>query len=238
MKVYIPSYNRWGRVTTHRIFSDLDYKIVVCKSQEEEYLKYHSPDELIVIPDEKDGSVGKKRNAILDIMAIEDGYGIIADDDLLGIRKTEEGRDLTSDEIINTFANLFEMAFDLGVHYVGLSNTDDVMKYRGDFQPFSLTKMFYGIVGVIENGIRYDTSLIRGEDVDFYYKQIYYNRLVLRDNRYRAYFDECNKKTGVGKSDKDCSQHYKALQKRYGKKLVRLYDNGVIKGVSSPIKGV
>lgn len=44
------------------------YKIVIPKSQYADYLKHNNQDEIVTIPDEKDGTVSKKRNAILDLI--------------------------------------------------------------------------------------------------------------------------------------------------------------------------
>ena len=71
--IYIASYNRADLVRTYEYLGC--GKIVVPKSQEEAY-RVRYGDAVVGIDDELDGSAGKKRNAILDMIANnqEDGY--------------------------------------------------------------------------------------------------------------------------------------------------------------------
>lgn len=237
MRIYIPSYKRAGQVSTADFFEGFDYQIVIPMSQYADYLKFYDEKHLLVIPDELDGNVSKKRNAIMDIMKNEDGYGIVADDDLLAIKHIMHGYSLDASSVMNLFENMMEICFGIGAHLCGFNNTNDKLKYRGDFVPFSLTKPFYQIFGIVECGLRYDESLRRGEDVDFYFHQMLKHRKVVRDNRFHVVVNEKNKDTGIGMTDEYCVEDNIKVQKRWGKKLVRLYDNGVIKGVSQPLKG-
>jgi hypothetical protein len=62
-QIYIPSYGRAGKVTTDSIIKKS--KVVICEKEYPKYKKYHS--NLFVIPDDRDGTITKKRNAILDL---------------------------------------------------------------------------------------------------------------------------------------------------------------------------
>lgn len=241
MKIYIPSYRRAGKVLTHELFKDVegvDVKIVIPKSQYKDYKEYYDDNLLYVIEDSKDGNVAKKRNAILDIIKQDEGYGIIADDDIKFVTKLSSGERLSPARLVDVFENLFSMANDVGAKYVGLANNSQPIRYTGGLKPFSFTKIFYCIVGVIEDGIRYDEQLKAGEDTDFYYKQVLFNTLVVRDNRFYAEVDNKNKDTGVGIKDKDRGNHLKDVQKRWGKHLVELHPNGTLKAIRQARKGV
>lgn len=238
MRIYIPSYNRANQVHTADFFKGLDYKIVIPEKQYSSYLEYHDRNSLLVIPDNRDGNVSKKRNAILDIMKEEDGYGVIPDDDLLGIINIKTGEKLDGKNVVRIFENMFSICEGIGACFCGFNNTNDMLKYRGDLSPFSLTKSFYQVVGIIESGIRYDETFTRGEDVDFYFKQLKKHHKVFRDNRYYVKVDEKNKDTGIAIVDELCREDNERLQRRWGSKLVRLYPNGVVKGVSQPYRGV
>ena len=80
--IYIPSYNRSERVRTYEYLGT--GHIVVPESQESLYKKRYG-DAVITIPDKRDGSVSKKRNAVLDLIQERetDGYGWVCDDDFI-----------------------------------------------------------------------------------------------------------------------------------------------------------
>jgi hypothetical protein len=238
MKIYIPSYNRANQVLSAEYFKGLDYRIVIPEKQYKNYLQYHDRKELLVIPDNRDGNVSKKRNAILDVMKEKEGFGIVADDDILYVAHVMTGEKLDGKRVANLFENMFVICEGIGAYFCGLNNSNDKLKYRGDMHPFSLTKSFYQLVGIIESGIRYDETLVRGEDIDFYLKQMHKYHKVVRDNRYFVCVNEKNKDTGIGIDDKGRINDFKRLQKRWGSRLIRLNDDGTVKGVSHPYKGV
>jgi hypothetical protein len=109
MIIVIPSYWRSKFVTTTKILPEAT--IVVPKSQFEEYKKqwYKNIDR---IPDDQDGNISKKRNAILKKYKWEDI--VMLDDDILKfqkirlIRSWNETRQKTLkwEEIINMFSNI------------------------------------------------------------------------------------------------------------------------------------
>jgi hypothetical protein len=237
MKIYIPSYGRGDQVRTADLFKGCDYRIVVPESQYRDYSNHHSKDHLIAIPDKKDGNVARKRNAILDIMKNDEGYGIIADDDLLAVWPVMTLDSIDGKRVVRLFENMIEICRGVGAHYCGLNPSSDQLKYRGDFAPFSLTKPFYWLVGIIEDTVRYDETLTRGEDVDFYFRQLQKDHVIVRDNRFTVKRDGRNKGTGIGKVDAKCKEDFQRVQKRWGEQYVRLKRNGTIQGVSQVYKG-
>ena len=91
--IYIASYNRFNNVRT------FDYlgvgNIVVPESQADDYRKHYGK-AVITVPDSKDGSVSKKRNAILELIQEQqaDGYGWILDDDIKHIKRKKKTKHL------------------------------------------------------------------------------------------------------------------------------------------------
>ena len=85
--VAVPSYKRAGRVTTLAVVPDA--AIWVPESQAEAYEK-HYPGHVRAIPDERDGNVCRKRNAILDLSPSE--WTLILDDDIRRICYWEDGK--------------------------------------------------------------------------------------------------------------------------------------------------
>lgn len=103
MIITIPSYGRAWFVTTDKLLPQA--VIVVPKSQEIEYKKYHN--NIITIPDEEDWNISKKRNAILKMYKWEDI--VMLDDDILKFQKTRIIR--KEDETWQKELNQFEIVF-------------------------------------------------------------------------------------------------------------------------------
>jgi len=87
--IYIPSYKRFNDVKT------FDYlgqgKIVVPESQKKEY-KVKYGESVISIPDNLDGDIVKKRNAVIDIIRKKEKSQCawIIDDDLIYLKRKKE----------------------------------------------------------------------------------------------------------------------------------------------------
>ena len=185
--IYIPSYKRADKVRTYE-YLKTGY-IVVPKSQADDYCAKYG-DAVLTIPDEQDGSVSKKRNAILDLIAERenDNYGWIIDDDFTGLRRKKENLKLFADETLEIMEKLKIMAKDMGAKYGGFDYSPDTMKLK-DMAPFSLTKPIFGITLVNPtDNLRYDERLRICEDVDFYLQKMNNNRRIIKDNQYNAEF--------------------------------------------------
>jgi hypothetical protein len=87
--IYIPSYNRHDKVRTYEYLGC--GHIVVPESQEKDYKKRYGS-AVVSIPDKRDGSVAKKRNAVLDLIKENeaDGYGWVCDDDFIHLVRKKE----------------------------------------------------------------------------------------------------------------------------------------------------
>lgn len=185
--IYIASYNRADSVKTYEYLGC--GKIVVPESQVKEYREKYG-DAVVSIPDEMDGSVSRKRNAIIDLIKKEqgDGYGWILDDDLVKIKRKKENEDLDGEAAVELLEKIHIMAKDAGINYAGVDYSTDNMKLK-DYQPFSLTKVFFGgvLVGV-NDGIKYDERFRVNEDVDFWVQKLNKNRRLLKDNQYVMMF--------------------------------------------------
>ena len=75
--IYIPSYNRADTISTHKLLEY--YKVVVRKSQKEDYLKVIPEENLIAVDDEEICSVSKVWNWVID-NAEEEVIAILGDD--------------------------------------------------------------------------------------------------------------------------------------------------------------
>jgi hypothetical protein len=223
MIIAIPSFNRAGKVSTINFLPEAI--IVVPKKQEKEYKEFYK--NILAIPDEQDGFVARKRNAILNYFQ-EDLF--LIDDDIKGI-KNHKGEILNTEQVQGLMRNGWQMAYDLGCGIWGLNITDDKMKIH-DFQPFSLTKQMYWGVGIIKDYIRYDERFTIGEDVDFWLQKLNLYRKVLRFNLFNYKKSE-SKKGGI--CDRRVKDNHNLLIKKWGRKIVREED-GKLK-VNTPING-
>ena len=234
IRIFIPSYGRAGLASTMRILPSA--QIVVPLSQLDEYDRFY-PGRVVPIPDESDGHIARKRNAILDLLD-EDEACFMVDDDLLSVDKIKHGKLSDVEQTMEVFSNLAE---DAQAYFGGFSNYNDPGK-MAEYAPLSFTKPSYGCVYIRnDSNIRYDESLGRHEDVDVYLQYMLEHRFVLRDNRYYFKF-ECNKdvskKAQPGGIEGGELEHYSALialRNKWGD-LIKIKD-GNMNGVHQPIKG-
>lgn len=175
MQIVSPSYNRAGSVKVTEWLPET--VIACCQSQASEYRKYYK--NLLVVRDEEDGNIARKRNAILN--RVDDDIFLV-DDDITGIQRLD-GSFLTSQETLCFLEKNFLLMHELGAGYWGVNNFHDSFKTRA-FHPFSLTKLFFRAVGISKDNLRYDERLKIGEDVDFFLQKFFAYRKVLRLNLY------------------------------------------------------
>ena len=232
-----PSYKRWERVRAYEFFGC--GKIVVPESQGDLYRKRYG-DAVVTIPDHLDGSIPRKRNALLDLIKEEqeDGYGFIIDDDINRFKRKKENINLTGDEALEVMEKLYIMAKDIGATYGGFDYSQDCMKLK-DMSPFSLTKPVYQLVLVnAQDNIRYDERFRINEDVEIWVQKMNSNRRMIRDNQYVAVaYGEDGASNSVIGYDKKEQQHYATMiNKKWGLPIMRW--NKTRFKFTMPIKGV
>jgi len=235
--IYIPSYNRADKVRTYEYLGC--GKIIVPKSQEKEYRKRYG-DAVQSIEDSRDGSVSKKRNAVLDLIkeGQKDGYGWIIDDDLVKVKRKKESKDLDGEETLELLERLYIMAKDCDIKYAGIDYSLDNMKLK-DYQPFSFTKVIFGSTLICENdGIRYDERFKLNEDVEFWVQKLNSNRRLLKDNQYANVFygDDGGKDSVIGYTNDDRRVYATMLNNKWGSKIMNW--NKTRFEFKIPIKGV
>lgn len=206
--IYIPSYKRWDRVRTYEYLGT--GHIVVPKSQEHHYKQRYGK-AVVSIPDNYDGSISKKRNAVLNLInkEQEDGFGWICDDDIVNLVRKKENIKLNGNECLEHFERLYIMAKDMGATYGGFDYSADNMKLK-DMAPFSLTKLiYYGTLINANDGIRYDERLRVNEDVEFYIQKMNTGRRIIKDNQY------CINTFGDDGGQDSVIQYTRAEQRKY-----------------------
>lgn len=236
--IYIPSYNRPDKVITYELLGVGN--IVVPESQAEDYRKNYG-DAVITIPDSKDGSVNKKRNAIIDLIKLqqEDYSGWVLDDDLKGIKRKKEAYMLSADEILELFEKTEIMAKDMNAMFAGFDYSEDCMKLK-DMAPFSLNKpCFHSVYLNVSDGIRYDERLRVQGDLEYWIAKMNKNRFVLKMNQYACLSlgEDGGKESVIGYDKKDRLESAIAINKKYGRKIITQNKKGN-QVFNIPIKGV
>lgn len=219
--IYIPSYKRFERVRAYEYLGC--GHIVVPESQANDYKKRYDK-AVIVIPDHKDGSVTKKRNAILDLIKEREsnGYGWMVDDDFYCLKRKKENIKMSGDECLEHFERVQIMANDMGANYGGFDYSSDNMKLK-DMTPFSTTKPIFGAFLLnATDGLKYDERLKLNEDVDFFIQKMNNNRKVIRDNQYVTLFHgEDGGKDSVIKYDREDQKTYaEIINQKWGYKAM------------------
>tara|TARA_R110000803_G_C11980669_1_gene320710 strand:- start:1213 stop:1971 length:759 start_codon:yes stop_codon:yes gene_type:complete len=233
-QIYIPSYKRAGDVTSHKIFPSA--KIVVPESQLSDY-QSHYGGQVVSIPDDRDGNLAIKRNAILD-MAAADGveWVLMVDDDYRYVGRItdhsnqngqQQTRWLNNDEIETLIDDGCRMADELQTGMWGLNVKDDPKFYR-EYSPFSLTTPCLGPWQAVKvSELRYDETIFLKEDYDFWLQSIRKYRKTLRFQSYHYMVNHQTKSGGVVsyRTKQREEEHNQMLQKKWGRRVVK-YDIG------------
>ena len=224
-QIYIPSYKRAGSITSHKIFPSA--KIVVPESQLKDYQSYYGS-KVVSVPDNRDGNIAIKRNAILD-MARDAGidWVLMVDDDYEYIGKitNQKPRWLNNEEIEALIDDGCRMADELQTGMWGLNVQIDPKFYR-EYSPFSLTTPILGPFHAVKvTELRYDENIPLKEDYDFWLQSIRKYRKTLRFQSYHYMVDHINKTGGVVsyRTKQREEEQNKLLQKKWGNRVVK-YD--------------
>ena len=184
--VAVRSYKRAGAVKTLEVVPFA--AVWVPESQEEEY-RAHYGDQVITIPDDEDGNLGRKNNSILD--RSPSPWTLILDDDISHIGYWEEGGHvwMDPDQITGLIIQGFTLASDLGVELWGINQRRDEMCYWM-YQPFSLLAPVLGpLHGHLSPTLRYDERMLGKDDYDFWLQNIRRHRKTLRLNKFHYIHD-------------------------------------------------
>lgn len=242
----VPSFGRAGRTTTQHVFPS--GVVVVPESQAEEYRAESWPEgwEVATIPDERDGNIAKKRNAILDLYPGRDL--VVVDDDYKYLGLWEQGVDRRCGpaEIDLMLTNGFQMSRDVGTPLWGINVQVDRRFYR-EHAPFAFTSVvlgpFTGIVGeLLPEDIRYDEDLWLKEDYDFSLRVLHRFHRTVRLSRYHYMVDHHNEAGGVV-GHRDMEEEIRQndiMERRWGSAVVKVQikDRSVNPIIKVPLKGI
>ena len=243
--VAVASFGRAGRVSTVDVFPE--GVIVVPERQADSYRALQDlPEGWSVqgIPDEQDGNLCRKRNAILRLFQGQDVVIVDDDYDYVGRWEAGEDRRLDADGIRHLLRTGQTLARDLGTPFWGINVQVDRRFYR-EYTPFSITNVvlgpFQGFTADRPEDLLYDEDLWLKEDYDLSLRVLQRWHRILRMNAYHYRVDHFNEAGGqVGKrSMEEEVRQLHALQRRWGSNVVKLQLHRSVNAIIKvPLNGV
>lgn len=222
MIIAIPSYKRADCLKTTEWLKSA--KVIVPESQRQEYEELNEGIEIVGIPDDQDGNIGKKRNAILNLYKGEDV--LMLDDDIIYVGYYEDDKIVRANEefFIDFAENMFQMAKDMGTIMWGVG-FNSAQRFYHTFAPFSLSSVILGpLTGIvnIDDELRYEERLSPKEDYDFALQVLKKYRKILRYNKWHYSCGHIANKGGIVgmRNSEDELKKGLMLQEKWGSKIV------------------
>lgn len=224
MNVVIPSFRRAKNLKGKDYFRMAVF--VIPESQRDEYAAEVGAERLIVIPDQADGNIAKKRNWILKNL---DFPIVMIDDDVssLGFYESRrhgqtKRRELDKDDVQMFLERSFEMCNQFGAKMWGLAQNQDNRIYK-EFLPFSLGKVSLGpFQGHLKHDLFFDERVGAKDDYDMALQQLNKYRKIFRWNKYHYMCEHGDNAGGCVSSrsmDREIEQ-CRAVMKKWGSKII------------------
>ncbi len=245
LNICIPSYNRPQGLKGKDYFSAAKY--VIPESQRDQYTKTVGAKRLIVIPDESDRNIARKRNWIL--RNIERPL-LMLDDDVSALGHSEGGKQqicLDPETALDVIKQGFNLAYEWGCVFWGVNCNEDGRNYQ-QYKPFSLTSVVLGpFQGHLEHNLLYDERMGTKDDYDFSLQVLCRYKRLLRFNKY-CYFTDHGDNAGGIVSERTMAKeqtYCEAIQRKWGTQVIKyrlppqkMWDLLNAQKVNVPIAGV
>lgn len=226
IEIIIVSHKRAGGVTTCEAVADT--LICVPASQEQDYLRYHDKDQLVIHPDHVVG-LPAKRQWILDNF----GDVFMLDDDLKEMRAVHREAGVAQKVDRQTAKAIIQQTSDAarqaGVHLFGFNQSCIPTAYSG-FKPISLSGfLIEGWIGFLKGGkLFYPRDLKLCGDFWISCLNAYYHRKIWRDNRFSFMALDTFKNQGGQSEFRNMEaerEAYEYLIRHFGSEVVQLKRN-------------
>lgn len=226
LRIYIPTFKRAHKLTGKEYFKNAVY--ILPENQRDKYRKVLPSKRIIVIPDESDGNIARKRNWML--KNLERPY-LSLDDDVSALAHTEKGKRkktkqhiyLKPDEAEGVIVHGFNLANEFGCIYWGINVNTDGRNYQ-QYKPFSLTQPILGpFHGHLEHNLFYDERMGSKDDYDFSLQVLNKHRKNLRINKYSYVCKHGDNSGGIvsmrtrKREINDC----KAIMAKWGENIIK-----------------
>lgn len=252
MNIVIPSYKRWNSLVGKEYFREAQY--CVPRSQVKQYATVLSRDRLIVIPDQEDGNIAKKRNWILKNVARP---VCMIDDDVRSLlymegRSREKAmfisfRKMPSEWIMEVLEHYTRVAREFGAKMWGVSQrtAGDEREYK-EWRPFSLTNITLGPFQVhLDHDLLFDERMGSKDDYDMALQQLNRFGMLLRVEKLAYDCDHGINSGGiVSMRTREREEKYcRAIMDKWGQRIIKYKLPGEKMGdllngsVKVPIKG-
>jgi hypothetical protein len=222
VNIIIPSYKRPGKVKGYDYFKTA--KICIPAAQEADYLRCYDRDRLIVIPDDQDGNLPRKRNWILKNVPRP---LLMVDDDVNALTTKEGGqaRKLTPEEAHAVLIHAVNLAAEWSVKYFGFAQNTDRLTYQ-EYLPFSLTSpVLDPCHGHLDHPLLYDERMGSKLDFDMSLQQLNRYKKILRLNKYAYRADHGRNPGGgglIGMRTMEFEREYcRAIERKWGRAIIR-----------------
>jgi len=221
LNIVIPSYNRADGLKGADYFTTAKY--VIPESQRDAYTRAVGVKRLIVIPDESDGNIARKRNWIL--RNIERPL-LMLDDDVSALGYGEGGKQqlrLTPDQALDVIKQIANLAYQWDCRLFGLNVNEDGRNYQ-EYKPFSFTSVVLGpFHGHLDHDLLYDERMGSKDDYDMSLQVLQRYKMVLRANKY-CYFTEHGDNAGGIVSERTMQkeqQYCEAIMGKWGRSVIK-----------------
>ena len=232
VNVTIPSYKRAGVVRGYDYFRTA--KIVIPESQRDDYARHYDPKRLIVIPDDQDGNIPRKRNWILQniprpLLMIDDDVECLTmtegvyDRSGQFVGRSEQLIRLTVEQAEALIVHGFNLAHEWGVVLWGVNCNTDGRNYQ-QYKPFSLTQVILGpLCGHLEHPLLYDERMGTKEDYDMSLQALMRYQKILRLNKFAYYCKHGDNRGGIVslRTLERETGWARAIEKKWGRGVIR-----------------
>ena len=229
MKIFIPSFNRARAVFALDVFPTAS--VVVPASQEAEYRKCNPNATIVPIPDDQDGNLARKRNAIAALGSKEpDGAFVVVDDDIYGLWDKQAARAVRGPEAVAVLEALAVRASARGAVVFGVHPSK-----RAPFNPEAEWETnrglfhLYGFRG--ESALTFDETVSGFESMDYLFQCREKGLKALRWERYALQVVN----GGLGGSERAKTKALQAsevLARKWGARVVTLTPDGMVCGLN------
>lgn len=231
----------------------LDYlpfcRVYVAESEFEDYKKQNKGADIVAVPNKVQGNLCRIRNYILDEEFKNNAdVVLIIDDDMKGVYYWENNKKhiVEASDFLGFIEKYSIMAKDIGAYFWGVNINCDKKCYR-EMTPFSTISYIGGPFQCFLKGgsCRYDERLPLKEDYDMTLQQLNKYRVAFRVNKF-FYDVKQSQQAGGCASYRNLvkeKEQFELLQKKWGKKIVKIDKQSVKKFdynpiIKVPIKGV
>lgn len=215
MGIYIPSYNRADTIATHRLLEY--YKVVVRKSQEEDYAKTIPRENIIAVEDDKINSISKVWNWIID-NAEEEVIATLGDDMADTVYRLDFNEKITDPEIVTSeLERIGQLMLDLEIGMGCVDATIAPWNYNSEF---AFTGTAGGILWFNRNVYKskFNDSIGYCCDTDVVFQELLKNRIVLKPKYFCSHGGtDTNKGGNSTKTRASVIASYELMKHKWGK---------------------